>query len=244
MLFCLASITVCGDVEGRKSMTLPVTDRVAGMTLSELSKIARDAIAVADALWGIGQRRKDRRAAKNLYGIAFKPGGMRDLLQKISDGEATQETFDALEQLFNSSEASVKRHIDALKIYSDIFRERFGFDASIALEKGISFKYSLRVFIGSLIDKYRSSGFVASRLFAADLAGELVRDIEDLNDYLSNVHDRILSYEAKHKRESLAPAGEAKPNRRMTKPALLPNALDDFGSLPSGRRSRPPKKTA
>jgi hypothetical protein len=232
-------VTVCRHPEKREDMTLPITDHMTAATLGELSKIARDVIAMAEALWGIGQRRRDRRAAKNLYGIAFKPGGMLDLLQKISNDEATPEIIDALEQLLKSSEARVNLLLQDVKKYSDVFRERFGFDASIVLEGGLDGKNFLRRDIGRIITVYRRD-----ELNFAYMAERAVQDVQILNSILSQAHDRILSYEAKNKRKDLTRTGTVKPKRRITKPVILLNAPDDSGNLPSGRRNRPPKKTA
>jgi hypothetical protein len=215
-------------------MTLPVPGPVTtGIALSGLSKMTRDLIAVSGSIWGLARRRKDRQAAKNLYAIAFKPGGMLDLLQKIVDGEGTMETIKGLDQELRYSIISIGRHISGIERYSHVYREKFGFSAGIDLTYLVGLKSDVRDDIREVVEYYETD-----KAKSRKRAKRTVCLILTLNQQIADAHDRILSISRSSKEVALS-TPKAKPKRRMTK------ASDDAGGSSSPRgRGRPPKVIA
>jgi hypothetical protein len=218
---------------------LPISEQMVTVTLGEVRKAAREMITVARALWGFAQRERDRHAAAMLYGIAFKPGGMLDLLQKIKGGQATPETFDDLDRLLKTSEQRVQRNLVKLNKYSRTFREKFGFDAAIALEGNYSQKHYIREEIRKLVESSKNSGYYEEG-YIEERANSLIDHILFINNSLRGAHEIILFHKGGKNTSSTLTRKAGSKRPKTTKPAQ--HAVDGLSDLSPKRRGRPSKE--
>lgn len=176
------------------SMTIPGSLTDIAKAIRELLGLVQDAGQLIGSGVQVYDRRRSRKAAEKLYGLAFTPEGMRGSLQRIAAGDGTDEDFLRIERLLSDTSSQVERDIRKLLAFEDRLREALGWKAAELLHKIISGPF------GKEMTRMRLAQIVAMGRSAPPpledmrrLAKQVDSDIEKLNRDLRRLHDLILN---------------------------------------------------
>jgi hypothetical protein len=138
-------------------------------------------------------RRKSKKAAERLYGLAFTPQGMRAPLQRIAAGEGTKADAAAIEKALAKTAGRVEVSLDKLMKYQKALRESVGWEAADLLNdivRGPFGKQVTRYRLGEIVRLSKAEPQHLEEIRAE--ASQIDSDIGRLNDNLQKLHDLIL----------------------------------------------------
>jgi hypothetical protein len=188
-------------------------------SVTDFAKGAREIIAAMDDLRKLASnlgnlvdRHKARAAAKDLAGLSFERGGMREPLARIAAGNWSDSDLDSLEQQLVATAEDAEKSIHGLSKYKSRLREKFGLGAPEKLDEIIKKSldsYSKPWLRDALETLVRNARIIPDpeqvkanreyrewaekhRAWLQTTAQNLAQKIDQLNERLIEMHDIVL----------------------------------------------------
>lgn len=161
--------------------------------LRELVGLANDVRELAGSGVRAFERSRRRRAGRDLDVLSFGPDQSRNPLERIAEGNGTEEDFDAIKASLARSTDSVEQSISRLDVYRDQLREEFGLAAANKLAeivRGECGKVMIRMQMTILAQKATEGAYSPEKIQRD--AKLVLHSIEQLNVKLVELHDLVV----------------------------------------------------
>jgi hypothetical protein len=177
---------------GEKHVITPGSATDLARSVREGIGALRDMMTFSTDMRRLFDRRKARKAAQAIYGLAFTPRGMRAPLERIASGNGSSDDFRAIARRMRETASGVAEKIELLTTKLEIYiRENHGMKFSQELDSLIYYrKLTIRDDINKFLYLMEHENWDSSK-HKSDI-DEILKSIKRLNKQLSRVHDKLL----------------------------------------------------
>lgn len=179
------------DKESRETtVVIPLALTDFAKALRELIGAFRDAIGLGGDGLNLIRRHYAQGAATDLSGLYFHKDGFVAPLIRIHKGVSGKQDFLQIKERLAKTGLDISARSDKLQKYVTVVSEQLGYASGITLYDVISEggdKFSIRKNLHALIRRWEADN---DSDFSED-AGQLLSQIEDLNDKLIALHDQV-----------------------------------------------------